>query len=57
LLDTIGKYSLILEARRLTGFVNRLTSVWGEDAEKWNPERWFTLDWNKSEGVGMTSNL
>lgn len=40
----------------LAGY-NRLPSVWGEDAEKWNPDRWIGKDWSKTVSVGMTSNL
>lgn len=37
----------------------RLTSVWGDDAQEWNPDRWLHFDWTAKEaqGIGMTSNL
>ncbi|KAI0794686.1 cytochrome P450 [Fomes fomentarius] len=36
---------------------NRLTHVWGEDADKWNPERFIRLDTEKQVKVGVYANL
>ncbi|KAI0794698.1 cytochrome P450 [Fomes fomentarius] len=36
---------------------NRLQSVWGEDADKWDPERFFRLDADKQVKVGVYANL
>ncbi|KAI0730494.1 cytochrome P450 [Earliella scabrosa] len=36
---------------------NRLTHVWGEDADKWDPERFSRLDAEKQVKVGVYANL
>ncbi|KAI0794671.1 cytochrome P450 [Fomes fomentarius] len=36
---------------------NRLQSVWGADADKWDPERFFRLDADKQVKVGVYANL
>ncbi|KAI0706655.1 PAH-inducible cytochrome P450 monooxygenase PC-PAH 4 [Earliella scabrosa] len=36
---------------------NRLPSVWGEDADKWNPDRFARLDMDKQVKVGVYANL
>ncbi|RPD57242.1 cytochrome P450 [Lentinus tigrinus ALCF2SS1-7] len=36
---------------------NRLPHVWGDDADQWNPERFFQLDSEKQVKVGVYSNL
>ncbi len=44
----------------LTTYVSqtcRLTHVWGEDADKWNPERFIRLDMEKQVKVGVYANL
>ncbi len=35
----------------------RLTHVWGEDADQWNPERFIRLDMEKQVKVGVYANL
>ena len=35
----------------------RLPSVWGEDADKWNPDRFARLDMDKQVKVGVYANL
>jgi cytochrome P450 len=39
----------------LAGY-NRLTTVWGDDADTWRPERWVNMDKHKYS-VGMMANL
>ncbi|RPD59127.1 cytochrome P450 [Lentinus tigrinus ALCF2SS1-7] len=36
---------------------NRLPHVWGDDADQWNPERFFRLDSEKQVKVGVYANL
>ncbi|KAL4268124.1 cytochrome P450 family protein [Pleurotus pulmonarius] len=36
---------------------NRLPSVWGSDAEKWNPRRFLDMPQEKQTSVGMYANL
>lgn len=36
---------------------NRLPSIWGEDADRWNPMRWVNMDSSKQTSVGVYSNL
>lgn len=36
---------------------NRLPSVWGEDADRWNPYRWIGMDSSKQTTVGVYANL
>ncbi|ETW75471.1 cytochrome P450 monooxygenase 98 [Heterobasidion irregulare TC 32-1] len=36
---------------------HRLPSVWGQDADQWNPARWLNLDNSKQASVGMYANL
>ena len=35
----------------------RLPSVWGEDADRWNPNRWIGMDNSKQTTVGVYANL
>jgi hypothetical protein len=34
-----------------------LQSVWGEDAEEWNPDRWLETPKEKRVSLGMFANL
>ncbi|KAI0701147.1 cytochrome P450 [Cerioporus squamosus] len=36
---------------------NKLPHVWGDDADEWNPERFFRLDSEKQVKVGVYANL
>lgn len=36
---------------------HRLPSVWGKDADQWNPARWLNLDNSKQASVGVYANL
>ncbi|TFY76330.1 hypothetical protein EWM64_g7683 [Hericium alpestre] len=36
---------------------NRLPEIWGEDADRWNPERFMHLDKKKQIPLGVYSNL
>ncbi|KAI0715284.1 cytochrome P450 [Earliella scabrosa] len=36
---------------------HRLTSVWGEDADRWNPDRFFHIDPTKQTKIGVYANL
>ncbi|KAI0745013.1 cytochrome P450 [Earliella scabrosa] len=36
---------------------HRLKDVWGEDADEWNPERWFRQEIGKQTNVGVFANL
>ncbi|RPD81959.1 cytochrome P450 [Lentinus tigrinus ALCF2SS1-7] len=40
----------------LAGY-NRLRSVWGEDADEWNPDRFLRIDPTKQTRVGVFGNL
>ncbi|KAI0743366.1 cytochrome P450 [Daedaleopsis nitida] len=36
---------------------HRLTDVWGDDADVWNPDRWTRPDMGKQTNVGVFANL
>ena len=42
---------------KLTPRRHRLPSVWGDDAEVWNPDRFFRIDAEKQVKVGVYANL
>lgn len=59
LLCIIGEFtSALIDAmmRWLIAFYS-LQSVWGEDAEEWNPDRWLETPKEKRVSLGMFANL
>ncbi|KIJ33727.1 hypothetical protein M422DRAFT_264179 [Sphaerobolus stellatus SS14] len=57
---TITEVAVEKEQRTIVSFdaYNRLTSIWGEDAHVWNPERFLNDNGTKTKtGLGVLSNL
>ena len=37
--------------------MNRDKAIWGEDANVWNPDRFFRIETGKQTNVGVFANL
>ena len=42
---------------RLMGELDSLPSVWGEDVDVWNPDRFLDIDPTKQTKLGVYANL
>ena len=42
---------------RLMGELDSLPSVWGEDVDVWNPDRFLSIDPTKQTKLGVYANL